>query len=250
MEYVRLYAPKVPEKDAVSWKLKQYDKIANYVEHSRMDKIARAKVYSKLACFVSKLVLTKYVKEESLRYALELCTRAIEVLRDTVRLYYFVELNEYRVKLVEVLEKYIKDEHEKHSLVELAQTSKEWANLLTELYEENELSVYMENFTYFYTETECNNASEVIRIRRQMMGLPRIKFCGSACDERTLMRIEHGEPNPTMPIIRDLFEKIGLCAEYKRARLISSNVEVREILVDIQRKKIPLRKALRELPAL
>lgn len=225
MEYVRLYVPKVSEKDAVSWKLKQYDKIANYVEHSRMDGIARAKVYSKLACFVSELVLNKCKKEEQIRYALELCTRAIEALRDRYRLYYFVELNEYRKRLTDKLCTLLEDSTEETALKELGATSTEWAKLFVDLYTKYELPVYMENFTYLYVETECNNISEVIRIRRNMMGMPRIKFCANACDERTLFRIEKGEIRPTMAVLRDLLERAGLCAEYKRARVITSNRE-------------------------
>ncbi len=226
MEYVRLYVPKIPENNATEWKLKYYDKIANYVVSSSMDKIAQAKVYSKLACLVSELVLAKYAKEESLRYALELCTRAIEVLRDRYRLYYFVELNEYRVKIIEKLDDST-DEVE-----ELSRTSKEWAKVLSKLYIENDLPIYMENYTYLYTETECNNISDVIRIRRKMMGLPRRMFSGQ-CDERSLLRIENGEVNPTMAIVRDLFERMGLCAEYKRARVVTSDRDAMQLLLDL-----------------
>ena len=233
MEYVRLYVPKVSEKDAVSWKLKQYDKIANYVEHSRMDGIARAKVYSKLACFVSELVLNKCKKEEQIRYALELCTRAIEALRDRYRLYYFVELNEYRKRLIHKLCSFVEDASEEKSLRALAATSEEWAKLFVDLYTKYELPVYMENFTYLYVETECNNISEVIRIRRNMMGMPRIKFCANACDERTLFRIEKGEIRPTMAVLRDLLEKAGICAEYKRARVITSSTDVMRMSTEL-----------------
>ena len=225
MEYVRLTTPEIPKLNVTEWRLKEYNNIVTYVENSRMDKIAQAKVYSKLACLVSELILTEYATEDGLRYALELCTRAIEALRDTVRLYYFVELNEYRIKLIEkivILNSYEKENNELQGLLE---TSREWAKLLCELYTENDLPFYMENFTYLYTETECNNISEVIRARRAMMGLTREKFCNNLCDERTVMRIEHEDGNPSMAIVRTLFDRVGLCAEYKRARVITSDAK-------------------------
>ena len=229
MEYVRLRKEVVPENDLTEWKLETYKKIAAYVKQSRLDKIAQAKVYSKLACFISELILHVYEDEEHIRYALKFCNRAIEVLRDTVRLYYFVELNEYRMKLLERLRVYVKDEEEIKKLNRHLRRSSEWAKLFHELYTENELPVYMENFTHLYTETECNDACEVIRIRRAMLGLTREKMVGCACVDRTLLRIEKKECNPTMAVVRELFDRVGLCAEYKRARVITSDAETLQL---------------------
>lgn len=260
MEYVRLAeAPENIEETPTEWRLKEYHKIITYVENSRMDGFAQAKVYSKVSCFIADLILTDYTTEESLRYALELCNRSIEVLRDVFRLYYFVELNEYRMKLIEKLCDYVGTKSKKNieneietmaalciedfdnvskieyktdgmddeviELSKLYHTSKEWATLFHELYAENELHVYMENFTYLYTETECNNAVEVIRKRRGMMGVTRAKFCRNACSERTLQRIELEKNNASMATVRDIFDKIGICAEYKRARVVTSNAD-------------------------
>lgn len=229
MEYVRLRKEVVPENDLTEWKLETYKKIAAYVKESRLDQIAQAKVYSKLACFISELILHVYEDEEHIRYALKFCNRAIEVLRDTVRLYYFVELNEYRMKLLERLRVYVKDEEEIKKLNRHLRRSSEWAKLFHELYTENELPVYMENFTHLYTETECNDACEVIRIRRAMLGLTREKVIGYACVDRTLARIEKKQCNPTMAVVRELFDRVGLCAEYKRAKVVTSNVETLEL---------------------
>lgn len=229
MEYVRLRKEVVPENDLTEWKLETYKKIAAYVKQSRLDKIAQAKVYSKLACFISELILHVYEDEEHIRYALKFCNRAIEVLRDTVRLYYFVELNEYRMKLLERLRVYVKDEEEIKKLNRHLRRSSEWAKLFHELYTENELPVYMENFTHLYTETECNDACEVIRIRRAMLGLTREKMVGCACVDRTLLRIEKKECNPTMAVVRELFDRVGLCGEYKRAKVVTSNVETLQL---------------------
>lgn len=226
MEYVRLYMPHMSKKAAAEWKLEKYKEINVYLENSGLDKIAQAKVYTRLACIVAELVLEEDLEETALDYALELCNKAIEVLRDTVRLYYFVELNEYRVKLVQRIDNNITDKYKRKVLKELRKTSIEWANLFHELYTENDLPVYMENFTYLYMETECNNVREVIYTRRAMFGWTRKKLSANACDERTLTRIELGDTDPTMVVVRDLFEKLGICAEYKRARIVTSDAKV------------------------
>ena len=240
MEYIRLRKEVVPENDLMEWKISMYHKVRLYVENSRLDKIARAKVYSKLACFVAELVLDAHKGEldtkdalylisnkERLLDTLELCNCAIESLRDSLRLYYFVELNEYRMKLIDALGVSTDDEFR-----ELYQTSKEWANLLDEMYKENNLPTYMENDTHLYTETECNNVCRVIRTRRAMMGVNRETFCGNEGEVKTLARIEREEENPTMATVRLMFDRCGLCAEYKRARIITSDVEALKLAGD------------------
>ena len=224
MEYIRLETVSPTGEDLAEWKFREYRKVISYVENSQLDTLAQAKVYARVAYLVAEVVLADVATEKKLRDALELCTRAIEVLRDSVRLYYFVELCEYRMRIIDTLGAFVNPE-EKISLNEMHRISKEWAELFHELYTENELPVYMENFTYLYTETECNNAVEVIRIRRKMMGLTQEKLGSMTCSAKTLSRIETGEVEPYMATVREIFDKLGLCAEYKRARVVTSDAE-------------------------
>ena len=220
MEYVSLCDRSVVEEKLPEWKMKYYKAIDNYVQKSYMDKIAQAKVYSKLACHVWELVFVYFKDEENMSYALDLCTRAIEVLRDTVRLYYFVEINEFRIRLMKTLNIENLEENEEY------QDSVAWTELFHELYEENDIPTYMQNFTYLYTETECNDVSEVVRIRRQMMGLSMNKLAAKSSSERTICRIENREGNPQIETLRDVLDAVGLCAEFHRSRVISTDAEV------------------------
>ena len=219
MEYISLCDKSVVEENLPDWKMKYYKAIDNYVQKSYMDKIAQAKVYSKLACHVCELVFVYFKDEENMRYALDLCTRAIEVLRDTVRLYYFVEINEFRIRLMKTLNVENLEENEAY------QDSVAWTELFHELYEENDIPTYMQNFTYLYTETECNDVSEVVRIRRQMMGLSMNKLAAKSSSERTICRIENREGNPQIETLRDVLDAVGLCGEFHRSRVVSSDAE-------------------------
>lgn len=219
MEYISLCDRSVVEENLPEWKMKYYKAIDNYVQKSYMDKIAQAKVYSKLACHVCELVFVYFKDEENMRYALDLCTRAIEVLRDTVRLYYFVEINEFRIRLMKTLNIENLEENEEY------QDSVAWTELFHELYEENDIPTYMQNFTYLYTETECNDVSEVVRIRRQMMGLSMNKLAAKSSSERTICRIENREGNPQIETLRDVLDAVGLCAEFHRSRVVTTNAD-------------------------
>jgi len=84
---------------------------------------------------------------------------------------------------------------------------------------------YMSNFCYLYYETECHDMAEVIEIRRNMLGLSRVKLAEGICNDRTIVRFERQGRNPNIEVVRLLFEKLGLCAEYRRAQIITTNVD-------------------------
>ena len=228
-EYVWLHEYGGNPEDEFDWRCKQYKELLNYIEHSRLDNFCRAKVYPKVAYYLCELILYKAKTEENLEMGINACNEAIELLRDSRKLYYFIEL-------VEVLEKLVKEygfclrKRNKRDALEVLQNSleekKEWQNVIMELYMEYKVSPYMENFCHLYWEMESYCIGDVIRIRRQMFGMTKEQLCEGICSVKTLTRIEHKKVKTQMPIVRALFERLGLCAEYIRARVISSDYEV------------------------
>lgn len=219
MEYVSMCDKETIGEKLPEWQLEHYKAIDNYVQNSYMDKIAQTKVYTKLSCHVCELVFVYFIDEEGLGYALDLCNRAIELSRDTVRLYYFVELIEFRIRLMKTLNIENLEENEEY------QDSVALAEVFHELYEENELPPYMANFTYLYTETECNDVAEAVRIRRQMMGMSQTSLGDKTSSQKTVYRIEHHEANPHIETLREVLAGVGLCGEFKRARVVTTNAE-------------------------
>lgn len=230
LEYIR-FREYCGDKDGeTAWRLEEYQKILDYVDASYMDTIGKSKIYPRVTCFICDLILKSNPTTEYLEYALELCHNSIELLRDASRLYYFVELLEYRKEIITLLLALEKTDDEKvKGWKSIYEKDSEWETLFKELYTEYEVPVYMQNFTYLYVETECNNAVEVIRIRRKMVKLSRLKVSDGICTEKTIERFENYINSPSIVVVRDVFERIGLCAEYKRARVITDNAEVFKI---------------------
>lgn len=228
-EYTRLREYDGPKENAFAWRLEEYIKILEYIDHSYMDTIGRSKVYPKTTCYICEWILNNSPKKKNLELALDFCVKSIELLRDASRLYYFVELLEYRKVIIKRLLKLKMDDKKRVQLETMYEKDTEWENLFKELYTEYEVPVYMQNFTYLYVETECNNAVEVIRTRRNMLKLSRVKVCDNICTEKTVERFENYTHSPSIVIVRDIFERIGLCAEYKRARVITDNAEMLRI---------------------
>ena len=212
--------------DEFEWRLNEYLQILNYIDASYMDTIGRSKVYPKTTCFICEWILRNNPDRMHLELAFDLCVKSIELLRDASRLYYFVELLEYRKEIINRLLELEETKVPREELEAMYKKDSEWESLFKELYTEYDVPVYMQNFTYLYVETECNSAVEVIRTRRNMLKLSRVKVCDNICTDKTVERFENYLHSPSIVIIRDIFERIGLCAEYKRARVVTDNAKL------------------------
>lgn len=228
-EYVWLREYSGNPENEFEWRYKQYQEILHYIERSRLDEFCRAKVYPKVAYYLSELILHKVKTEENLKMGIRICNEAIELLRDSSRLYYIVELVDVLESLVREYEFCLRKLNRRDELEKLQadlQEKKEWRDIIIELYTEHEVSPYMEHFCHLYWEMESYCIGDVIRIRRQMFGMTKEELCEGICSVKTLTRIEHKKVKTQMPIVRELFERLGLCAEYIREKVLTSDFEV------------------------
>jgi len=224
-EYVWLREYSGNPETEFEWRYEQYQEILCYIQHSRLDEFCRAKVYPKVAYYLSELILHKAKTEENLKTGIRICNEAIELLRDSRKLYYLVELVEVLERLVKEYEFYLRKLNKREEVEKLQanlQEKKELRDVIRELYTEHEVCPYMEHFCHLYWEMETYCIGDVIRIRRQMFGMTKEELCEGICSVKTLTRIEHKKVKTQMPIVRELFERLGLCAEYIRARVITS----------------------------
>lgn len=219
-EQMRLSSPKTVIRDVNTWRVSEYEKLISYMDASKWEKLQLAKVYPKVVYYICQLLLENETTEAECRRGLELCHTAIELLRDTSRLYYFIELTESRRELVARLSNYGISADEKSQLEEMLTESNEWEKVFKELYTEYKVAPYMSDFCYLYYETECHNMATVIETRRNMLGLSRAKLSDNICAERTIIRLEREDYNPSIDTVRNLFERMGMCAEYRRAPII------------------------------
>lgn len=225
LEQTRLLPPKRVVRDETMWRISEYEKLIAYMENSHWETLQKAKVYPKVVYYICQLLLQREMTEGEIRRGLELCYRAIELLRDSRRLYYFIELTEMRHTFATRLLSYEVTQTERHELEEMLAENDTWEKVLKDLYMEYEVPLYMSNFCYLYYETECHDMAEVVEIRRNMFGLSRVKISEGVCTDRTILRFEREGMNPSIEMIRRLFERLGLCAEYRRAQILTTDVK-------------------------
>ena len=224
-EQMRLAIPKKKVKDVNAWRISEYEKLIAYIDASRWEKLQKAKLYPKLAYYIGQLLLERDASEQEFRRGLEVCHQAMELLRDTSRSFYLIELAETMEQLGVSLLSTDMDPKERADLEAKLQEISEWKCAVKELREEYNLEVYMSDFCYLYYETECYNMVEVLEKRRTMLGLSRMRLSKGICTERTIIRCEREGANLSIDVMRNLYERMGLCAEYRRAQMVTTDVE-------------------------
>ena len=229
IEYVRLRPYNGKPEEEFRWRCGQYKDIMNYIEHSRLDSFCRAKVYPKAVSYLCEKILEKSDRVEDWKEGIEACNQAIELLRDSRSLYYFIELVASLEKLVNKYEAYLDEDDkqgERNNFREGLEEKLAWRDVIMELYTEYQVTPYMEHFCHLYWGMESYCIGDIIRTRRQMFGMTKEQLCEGICGIKTLTRLELKQAKTQMPIVRALFKRLGLCAEYIRARVITSDYEV------------------------
>jgi len=81
------------------------------------------------------------------------------------------------------------------------------------------------DFGFLYHENECYNIVKVLECRRKMLGFSRATLGEEVCSAKTIIRFEREGVSPTLELTRRLFEKMGMCAEYRRSMIVTSDVD-------------------------
>ena len=198
--------------------------VIEYLETHHLDEVNRAKIYPKAVLYWCRSCMETELKEPERLRLLESCNRAIELLRNRGRLYYFWELLELREKLFACLAA----DHPEMERAE--QENRLWKETLEELYTEYgvEKQTCHEGFLYVSKHAECIN--DVIRIRRKMLGLSQQKLCEGLCDVKTLRRLEHRQTTPQRPIVTQLLMRLGLPGELRYTDVLTDKPELTELL--------------------
>ncbi len=212
--------------------------LMTFVEHSVYDELSKVKIYPKIAYYYLQEMTSQENMQDpgTLEESLEICNRAVEMLRDTGRAYFLLELLEMKIGIVENIKKVPKEcgkPQVQKALEEELRECVELADLLKKLYIEYEVPAYMQDCTYLYQQRWVFYVGDVLRIRRKMYGLTQEELCRGDCSARTLRRTEKKESSMQYVALSILLRKLGLSKEYQRARLVSNDREVLRLMEEL-----------------
>jgi len=197
------------------------------VENSAYDDLSKVKIYPKIAYYYLREAALDQCEwsQEKLGGWLAICDCAIEMLQNTGRAYYLLELLEMKVK-------FVKTQGLAESEGKLRE-SIEFIEVLKSLYAEYEVPAYMQDCTYLYQQRWVFYIGDVLRIRRNMFDLTQEELCGNDCSVRTLRRTEKRIANMQHESLGILLRKLGLSKEFQKARLASHNREGLKLMEEI-----------------
>ncbi|MCI8401188.1 MAG: helix-turn-helix transcriptional regulator [Lachnospiraceae bacterium] len=229
----------------------RYEEILCYIEQRKMDPVSLAKIHPKVVyCMWEEWNDREHpgMTEDDMlsRHGslLRLCQRGIEILRDSGRMYYLWELLCMHQELLErIAEGLTKGGGlwEKFPvwpairMKEEWKEAEEWKGALEEICEEYRVPKETYEDCYLYVEKEVYCISDVVRNRRRMMGMTASELCEGVCSEKTLHRLERNERKTQQPVVRGLFRKLGLAAEYYRTELVTASVEAKSLMKELRK---------------
>ncbi|MBQ8488727.1 MAG: helix-turn-helix transcriptional regulator [Pseudobutyrivibrio sp.] len=214
-----LYMPaneKTPDKIA-----ELFENLIKYIENSFLEDIAKAKILP-FAVWAYFNTLKKYGLEADYHKAWRHSNKAIELLKKTERFYYLKEIVKARSELASHLEFHIDE-----LLLE-----KDVVDILDNLASRYDITIPMAQSGYIYRDSIVNCIATVIHDRRRMLGITREKLAEGICSKRTIERIEAKKSKPQQFVMKSLFEKMGLLAEYRRAQIVTDDINVINIFND------------------
>ncbi len=206
----------------------RYQEVLDFVEKGKFSRAVRAKIYPKTVYYFSRCAAESSKLMDNavlLRY----CCEAIELLRECERMYYLWELLDLTMKFVHRISEELMQQGQANkakALEELYQEKEEWKQALEEIYAETGIPKETEDDCYLYVMRGAYCLNDVIRIRRNMLGLNRKELCSGICDVKTLQRLEQGKTRPQSKIVRELLVRLGLPGEYTRIELVTGSPEV------------------------
>lgn len=210
-----------------------YREILACLEEAPMDLWSKAKTYPKAVCLLWRCVEEK--GGETGEELFGLCDRALEILRKTSRMYWLWELLELRGRYLAHRMEELEGSAEGCGKggMDFDGTYREnegWKKALEAVYAEYGVPRETFHFCYLYQEKGVYCINDVVRIRRNMLGIGVAELCEGVCDIKTLRRLEREGKSTQRAIVQELFERLGLPMEMVRTELVTESPEAREMV--------------------
>ncbi len=215
-------------------RLLRYREILTYIEGAGLDGLSMAKIYPKAVFFLCRERLTTAVEKplplSEMAGFLQLCSCAVDILRNNNRMYFLWELLDMRGQLLKQMAERYRHQGEPKAADTMRAMHREntgWKTVLEQIYAEFQVPKKTFEYCYLYVMQGVSCINDVIKIRRQMLGITPGELCNGICDVRTLRRMEHRSTMPQRAIVERLFARLGLSGEFTRTELVTDDPEAK-----------------------
>lgn len=223
-------------------RLSRYGEVLTYIEGAALDGRGLAKIYPKAVFFLCRERLATAGGEPpslpEMTELLRLCNRAVDILCNNFRMYFLWELLDMRGRLLEQMTGcHLRRGKQKQAeaLRTALRENAEMKTVLERLYAEFQVPRETFEYCYLYVMHGVSCMNDVIRIRRQMLGITPRALCDGICDVKTLRRLERRETMPQRAIVERLFLRLGLSGEFTRTELVTDDPEARRLMENLRK---------------
>lgn len=203
------------------------EEMTDYIRKRIPDIDMRARIFPKTVYY--QCLAAKKQEQQDYIKLLKNCNEALEYLRTAERLYYFWELLKEREALYE---HFIKQGKGAETFAKMKLENELWRHTIEEVYAMCDMQPDMKNSCYLYFSQNTFCINELMRKRRQMLGMTKKELAGDICSEKTIARTEKGS-RMQIAIASKILDRLGLSAEYRRVDVITPNIEVLVLVREI-----------------
>ena len=221
-------------------KVIQFEKLGNYLLEQNFDEISIAELYPKIVYYIyAEKIKKSQVSNSDYQYMLRLLNKAIQILSSARRGYYLWEIllarRDIYERMIVLLEKegYVAYSR-RETLKKLEVENEKLLEALEYSYGIADVEKQMTEDVYLYIEYNVACIADVIRQRRQTSGMSMRELAEGVCNLETLEDIEHKRTNPHMATVQELFKKLNLSTELKRAEVVADNPQAVHIVREIR----------------
>ncbi len=194
---------------------------------SSMDIESSAKLYPKGVYYLCREKMKRSKEDWECEKLLSMCEEALGMLRDAKRSYYLYQLLETMEQLYTAYlagSDCLSGEQLARTQSRLAQV-RGWMAMMEEICGEYDISCRTQNDCHLYWQMENYKIGNVVKVRRELLGMSQKELCEGVCDAKTLRRLEKGGSKIQHEIRVEMFDKLRLSPEYQRKDIVTESHE-------------------------
>ncbi len=192
--------------------LEKYLIIISIIDNSCLDKLGKSKIYPMAVTGLLRCA-NKYGISCSLKNKLkEYGYKAIELLRDAKRTYHLLSL-------LDLMDKLLEGQDEK---------VKKWLEAVRFAYQYYGILLSENANCYIYKGSRVLCIGDVVKKRREMLGMSQAELADGLCDVKTIIRIENKKNKIRLSSVAPVLKKLNLPSDFIRLPIITDEASVLE----------------------
>ena len=234
------YEARILENRTLSEKVNMYREILEYILSAKFGKLYQIKVLPKTLVYMYKwiskdlksvsVIEQRSIYDEIWRYSDE----AFSALRERKSMLYLLELLEVRLEVLAFYISYGNNKNELKKYKEMQKCITLYVKTLEEIYRAYGLEVRMTSDCYLYRESGVYSVSEVVKNRRNMLGLSQEDMIDENISLSTIKRAESLKKSINPSKFKILFDKLSLYPGYMNLGIVTDNKEAIEIYEELR----------------